>query len=79
MEQIHGHEVMQMMMRSEKAYTRETLSREVAEKFGSDARFYTCSADNMTAEELINFLEQKGKFVGGAGGFRTDPDKMCNH
>lgn len=78
-EPIHGHAVMQMMVESQAAYTTESLKAAILEKFGADARFYTCSAENMTAEELIAFLENKGKFIPKAEGFSTSPDKICSH
>ncbi len=78
-DQIHGHEVMEMMMASGVAYTRSSLRAAIIDRFGEDARFYTCSAENMTAEELIEFLEERGKFVDHDGGFTTARDKVCNH
>jgi probable metal-binding protein len=78
-ESIHGHEVMEMMIASKQSFTKESLERAIISKFGKDARFHTCSADNMTAGELINFLESRGKFNGTNEGFVTDPDKICNH
>lgn len=78
-EQIHGHEVMAMMMESGKAYTRDSLRADIVARFGSGARFYTCSATNLTPDELITFLERRGKFVDAAGGFTTDHAKMCDH
>ena len=77
MKQIHGHEVLEMMMDSGKSYTRESLVREIEAKFGADARFYTCSAGNLTAEQLVTFLDSRGKFVPRGGGFQTSPDLMC--
>ena len=77
-EPIHGHEVMQMMLSSGKNYTRTELIGEIESKFGPEVRFYTCSAENMTAESLVEFLEAKGKFVGGDAGFNTDPSLMCS-
>ena len=77
--QIHGHDVMHMMVESQKTFTRETLREAIFEKFGKEARFYTCSRDGMTADELIDFLSAKGKFLGAGDGFRTDSDKICNH
>ena len=77
-EQVHGHEVMQMMLSSGKNYTRGELINEIKSQFGSDIRFYTCSAENLTAEGLVEFLEGKGKFVEGNGGFNTDPSLMCD-
>ena len=79
MEQIHGHEVMQMMLQSGKAYTRATLLADIVARFGADARFCACSADHLTPEGIIDFLQGKGKFVPRAGGFQTSSDLMCNH
>jgi probable metal-binding protein len=76
---VHGHEVMKMMLASGKAYTIETLVREIVDTFGKDSRFYTCSAENMTADELVSFLDSKGKFLRRKGGFQTAADKMCDH
>jgi probable metal-binding protein len=78
-EVVHGHEVMQMMIASGKTWTRESLIEAIHQKFGATARFYTCSRDNMTAIELIDFLEARGKFVDCGDGFMTDESLVCNH
>ena len=77
--QIHGHEVMRMMLDSGSAYTRQTLRQAIIDRFGAEARFFTCSAENLTAEGLIEFLAERGKFVPGAAGFNTASTKMCHH
>jgi probable metal-binding protein len=79
MQPIHGHEVIQMMLDSGKAYTRATLLTDVVAKFGAGSRFFTCSAENLTAEGLVDFLQAKGKFVPCEAGFNTSPDLMCKH
>ena len=79
MNQIHGHEVMEMMLASGKTYTKETLVAEIVEKFGADARFHTCSAENMTAGQLVEFLNVRGKLVQQDEGFQTSRDVMCQH
>lgn len=79
MEQIHGHEVLQMMLQSGKTYTRATLLKAIESTFGPDSRFFTCSVNNLTAEGLIDFLQAKGKFVPSEAGFQTSPHLMCNH
>ncbi|QFI56227.1 YecH family metal-binding protein [Aeromonas simiae] len=76
---IHGHEVMQMMLERGGLFTRESLRQAIVEAFGSDARFHTCSAEGMDADQLIDFLERKGKFVAAAEGFQTRADRICNH
>ena len=55
-EDIHGHEVMRMMMESGKVYDEKSLEAAIHEKFGESARFCTCSASGMTARQLIEFL-----------------------
>ena len=49
MNQIHGHDVLNMMLASGKTYTKATLVVDIIEKFGRDAKFHTCSAEDMTA------------------------------
>ena len=78
-EQIHGHEVMEMMLEDGKVYTKATLCAAIVERFGEEARFFTCSAANMTTEELVEFLDGRGKFIDEGEGFRTEPDRMCQH
>jgi len=79
MNRIHGHEVMHMMVNSSEGYSRDSLRSAIHNNFGEETRFFTCSSDNMTADDLISFLENKGKFHPVEGGFTTDPAKICNH
>lgn len=79
MQNIHGHEVMHMMVNSQQGFTHASLLEAIHSKFGPETRFFTCSAENMTASELISFLEQKGKFHPVEGGFSTAPQKICSH
>ena len=77
--QVHGHEVIAMMMATPQPYTRESLAAAMLERFGPDARFFTCSAGGLTALELIALLEAKGKFMPAPGGFAINPDRVCRH
>lgn len=75
----HGHQVLEMMFSNSYA-SKEELVKAIIEKFGMDERFYTCSTENMTAAELVDFLEAKGKFMPAQdAGFTADKSKMCNH
>lgn len=76
---VHGHEVMQMMIASGKTYTRESLRTAIINQFGDEAKFHTCSAENMTPGQLIDFLNARGKFLAEEDGFKTDPSKICDH
>ncbi|SPW33129.1 putative metal-binding protein [Edwardsiella tarda] len=60
---IHGHDVMHMMLASATPYTRETLIAAIAQRFGADARFHTCSATDLSAADLVDLLAARGKFV----------------
>ncbi|MEI8314523.1 MAG: YecH family metal-binding protein [Verrucomicrobiota bacterium] len=79
MNQIHGHDVLNMMLASGKTYTQATLVADIIGKFGSATKFHTCSAEDMTAEELVTFLESRGKFKLHDGGFQTSKDVICQH
>lgn len=73
----HGHEVLAMMQG--KAFTEEGLLTAIIERFGENERFYTCSAENLTAQELIDFLKEHGKFMPMNDGFTVDTTKVCNN
>ena len=57
MEQLHAHEVLFMMEGN--SYSESSLRAAIINKFGSEQRFYACSADNMNVDELIEFLKEK--------------------
>ena len=75
----HGHEVIKMMLDSGLQYTKQSLRAAIHEKFGESARFYTCAAENMTADELITFLAERGKFIDLGEQFSFNSQKMCDH
>ncbi len=77
--EVHGHEVIAMILQSPEAFTRESLAAAIRTKFGSETRFYTCSASNLTPEELITFLEERGKFIPRDAGFTVNPARVCQH
>jgi len=79
MSSIHGHEVMRMMVDSGKAYSRPELVSAIKEQFGEHTRFHTCSAEQMTAEALVDFLEDRGKFTASEGGLGMDAQNICDH
>ena len=75
----HGHEVLHMMEGHNYA-TKEELIKAIEAQFGMEERFHTCSAEGMTATELVDFLARKGKFKpSGQEQFTVDSSKICNH
>ncbi|MGY3959227.1 MULTISPECIES: YecH family metal-binding protein [Aeromonas] len=76
---VHGHEVMEMMLAQGGQFTRTSLREAIDARFGTDARFHTCSASEMDAEALIALLAQRGKFIESGQGFQTHAGKICHH
>ncbi|POP45009.1 hypothetical protein CHU32_14120 [Superficieibacter electus] len=79
MESVHGHDVLTMMLNSGESYSTVSLEAAIIARFGEQTRFHTCSAENMTAGELVDFLQRKGKFIPQAEGFTTHESKICRH
>ena len=81
MEQLHAHEVLHMMKGNSysELSLKKAISEAIIQKFGGQQRFFTCSANNMDVDTLIEFLKRKGKFIPANGGFTVDMTKVCNH
>jgi probable metal-binding protein len=77
--QIHGHEVLEMMITTGHNYSNESLKAAIDLKFGTEARFYICSGGDLTANELIEELWAKDKFSGTPDAYRFDPSDRCDH
>ncbi|MCE9678705.1 YecH family protein [Shewanella sp. AS1] len=78
-ESIHGHQVMELMLSIGRAVSREELKQLMVEQFGEQAKYHTCSAQDMDAQELITFLERRGKFIESEAGVETAADRICQH
>ena len=77
-EEIHGHEVLAMM--EGKSFTVESLRKAIIDRFGTNQLFYTCRASGLTADGLIQFLIDNGKFVPQENeSFVVNKDNICNH
>ncbi len=50
MTDIHAHEIMHMMLETDGGFSRESLAQAIIERFGTDARFHTCSANGMDVQ-----------------------------
>jgi probable metal-binding protein len=79
MASIHGHEVIQLIAAADRAFSRAELLEEIGRKFGAEARFHTCSAEDLSAAGLIEFLVARGKFHGDDQAMALDPAQVCQH
>ncbi len=78
-ETIHGHEVLKLMVKAGGAWSREKLLRDIRSTFGTDARFHTCTEQSLNAEELLDFLQSRGKIENSSSGYRADEQKICSN
>ena len=79
MQSIHGHDVIEMIQRAERTFTRAELVTAIETQYGAPARFHTCSAEDLTADALVEFLSTRGKFFGNDSALSIDPSKVCQH
>ncbi|GLP95189.1 YecH family metal-binding protein [Paraferrimonas sedimenticola] len=78
-ESIHGHRVMEFMLELGRPVTKAELAELLANQFGEQAKFHTCSAQDLSIEGIIAFLERKGKFIESDEGVETARDRICQH
>jgi probable metal-binding protein len=76
-ENVHGHEVLRLVGEAEVPLTRGELEAEMVRRFGEGARFCTCSAGDMTREELLGFLMERGKLVEREGRMEIVRERIC--
>lgn len=76
---IHGHAVMDRMVASGLKFSRASLVAFIEQEFGPAARYHTCSAADMTAADLVEFLASRGKFTGPPHAFALDLAHRCSH
>jgi len=79
MEQVHGHEVINVIKGLKGTESKEELITIVNSKFGEETLFYNCSNDSMSAEVLLTFFEGKGKLLFSNNGFVFGKPSECNH
>lgn len=56
---IHGHDVLHYII--DQRPKPEQLEKHIADQYGSDATFHTCSAEDLKFPELISLLESMDK------------------
>ena len=71
----HGHEVLAMMQGH--SYSEKSLLEAIIAKFGTEERFYTCSAEKLTAQELIDFLRNTASSSRWTTASRWTPPKCA--
>jgi len=78
-EMIHGHEIMALVAKYPEGIASDVLTGIVAQEFGAGARFNTCSAENMSLPELLEFLGDRDKVQFRDGFVFPGGSPACNH
>ncbi|MEI6492764.1 MAG: DUF2492 family protein [Verrucomicrobiota bacterium] len=78
-EQTHGHEIIELVAKYPEGIAAGTLADIVAGEFGTGARFFTCSAENMSLPELLAFLADRDKIQLSDGLVFPGGSPACEH
>ena len=75
---VHGLEALNVMKEAGGDFSRENMIEAVNTRFGGDTRYHVCIKENMTAEELVDFLAGKNLLVETDNGFSVQADIPCS-
>lgn len=78
-EQVHGHEVIQMISEAAGNITREQLQQQIQAVYGENPRFFACAIQDADFDGILTFLKARGKVYEVEGKLGTDISKMCSH
>lgn len=74
--EIHAHNVLNLL--SEKTLTREELTQELAQMYGTEARFHTCKLNGLDLDGLLKFFLKMEKVVLVDDKLCTNRERVCN-
>ncbi|MGE5314622.1 MAG: YecH family metal-binding protein [Acidobacteriota bacterium] len=76
---IHAHDVLHMVAESNDGIVLEELRTVLNEKYGPAVRFTNCADARFTVDELLAFLQMRGKISVENGVARLNAHNVCNH
>ena len=62
-ESIHGHNVLNLIREYNQPVSKEEILTAIAQHFGSNNLFHTCSAEGLNADQLLELFLAKGKLT----------------
>jgi probable metal-binding protein len=78
-QQVHGHEVMQMIHDADEPITEAQLTEQIRAIYGPNPTFFACAIQNVDLQGILTFLKARGKVVEVDGKLTTDIGLKCNH
>jgi len=79
MNQIHAHNVLNMLLAAETPYSVESLKQAVYAEYGEDVLFHTCSLQDLTFDALLKFLLDRRKVIQEGDAITANRERMCSH
>ena len=76
---IHAHDVLGMVAESPDGMPLQELRVVLNSKYGPEVRFTNCADAKFTVDELLVFLESRGKISVNEGVARVNGQMVCNH
>lgn len=78
-QQVHGHEVMQMIHDAKTPITRDELKSQIEAIYGENPKFFACAIADADMDGILTFLKARGKVFEVDGKLTTDIRQMCKH
>jgi probable metal-binding protein len=80
MNSFHVHGVLDMLYQIKEALSAEEIKNKIAEKFGVNSSFCSCSSEGMNPDQVIEFLLQRQKIIETLPGkYQLNLYNTCNH
>ena len=78
-QQIHGHDIIDLVASHPEGISAESLTQMASEKFGGQSRYFTCSTEDMDFPALLAFLLERDKVQLRDGLLFQGGSPACNH
>jgi probable metal-binding protein len=76
---FHGHDLLRLVTGSPVPLSEPELRELARQHFGESPRFHTCSQSNMTLDDLLGFLLDRGKLRRENGLVAVSQDRICGN
>jgi len=74
---FHGHELLRLIGGSADPISEEQIRELSRAHFGDSPRFHTCSMSNLSLDDLLTFLYEKGKLLRENGSVTVARERIC--
>lgn len=76
---IHGHAILEHIIAAGGRLPLRELRQFAEQTYGSDATYHTCSASQMSLDQLLVFLKTRNKISVAGEQVTVHVENVCNH